>query len=247
MQLMVQGDKWEMYIPYQLAYGAQGRPPSIPACACLIFTMEIVKIRGSTVPKKMAFPEWTADELALWMPKDEEACQKWRDDRAAKWEAGDEALQKKYATRAELDAWLESTCVNSKNKSLWKRTRQRKAAGVDEPEKPKGPPSLTKESARVLLTKVIDTVKANKDKVEALMKECEAAGPEQAQMMKMMKMMPAMQEMLGPTLVEAGFTAKDFMTVSMQIQAFGGQDPTIARDCASLMSAMQGDLSALFN
>jgi FKBP-type peptidyl-prolyl cis-trans isomerase len=25
MQLMVQGDKWEMYIPYELAYGAAGK------------------------------------------------------------------------------------------------------------------------------------------------------------------------------------------------------------------------------
>merc|ERR1719278_1014164 len=30
MQLMVQGDKWEMYIPYELAYGAEGQPPKIP-------------------------------------------------------------------------------------------------------------------------------------------------------------------------------------------------------------------------
>ena len=35
MQLMVQGDKWEMYIPYQLAYGESGKPPKIPAKACL--------------------------------------------------------------------------------------------------------------------------------------------------------------------------------------------------------------------
>ena len=39
---MVVGDKWEMYIPYELAYGEAGRPPSIPAAACLIFTMEIM-------------------------------------------------------------------------------------------------------------------------------------------------------------------------------------------------------------
>ena len=47
MQLMVQGDKWEMYIPYELAYGASGKPPKIPAAACLIFIMEICKIKGA--------------------------------------------------------------------------------------------------------------------------------------------------------------------------------------------------------
>ena len=31
MQLMVEGDKWEMYIPYHLAYGEHGKPPKIPA------------------------------------------------------------------------------------------------------------------------------------------------------------------------------------------------------------------------
>jgi len=44
MQLMVQGDKWELYIPFELAYGSAGRPPQIPASACLIFIMEIVKV-----------------------------------------------------------------------------------------------------------------------------------------------------------------------------------------------------------
>ena len=82
MQLMVQGDKWELYIPYELAYGAAGKPPKIPAAACLIFIMEIVKIRGSTVPKKMTFPQWTAEELSLWLVKDEASCQSWRDDRS---------------------------------------------------------------------------------------------------------------------------------------------------------------------
>merc|ERR1719340_597770 len=56
MQLMVQGDKWEMYIPYELAYGAGGKPPKIPQCACLIFVMEIVKIKGDTTPKTIVFP-----------------------------------------------------------------------------------------------------------------------------------------------------------------------------------------------
>jgi FKBP-type peptidyl-prolyl cis-trans isomerase FklB len=52
MQLMVEGDKWEMYIPHQLAYGERGSPPSIPPAALLIFVMELVKICGPTVAKR---------------------------------------------------------------------------------------------------------------------------------------------------------------------------------------------------
>jgi FKBP-type peptidyl-prolyl cis-trans isomerase len=46
MQLMVEGDKWEMTIPSNLAYGDSGRVPG-----CLVFTMEIIKINGGTKPK----------------------------------------------------------------------------------------------------------------------------------------------------------------------------------------------------
>jgi len=46
MQLMVEGDKWEMTIPSNLAYGDSGRVPG-----CLVFTMEILKINGGSKPK----------------------------------------------------------------------------------------------------------------------------------------------------------------------------------------------------
>ena len=46
MQLMVEGDKWEMYIPANLAYGDSGR-----VAGCLVFTMEIVEIKGGSKPK----------------------------------------------------------------------------------------------------------------------------------------------------------------------------------------------------
>jgi len=46
MQLMVEGDKWEMFIPSKLAYGDHGR-----VAGCLVFTMEIIKINGGTKPK----------------------------------------------------------------------------------------------------------------------------------------------------------------------------------------------------
>merc|ERR1712159_483389 len=49
MQLMVEGDKWEMYIPSELAYGESGSPPKIPGGSALIFRMEIIKIKGGKV------------------------------------------------------------------------------------------------------------------------------------------------------------------------------------------------------
>merc|ERR1712134_137668 len=49
MQLMVEGDKWEMYIPSELAYGESGSPPKIPGGSALVFRMEILKIKGGKV------------------------------------------------------------------------------------------------------------------------------------------------------------------------------------------------------
>merc|ERR1719277_2227656 len=71
MQLMVEGDKWEMYIPSELAYGDRGAGGKIPGGACLIFIMEIVKIKGPTVPAVIDFPEWSEEQLKLWEEKDE--------------------------------------------------------------------------------------------------------------------------------------------------------------------------------
>lgn len=43
LQLMKEGGKTELYIPYQLAYGERG-VPGIPPFSTLIFTVELVKI-----------------------------------------------------------------------------------------------------------------------------------------------------------------------------------------------------------
>merc|ERR1712038_100180 len=50
MQLMVEGDKWEMYIPSELGYGDSGSPPKIGGGDVLVFTMEILKINGKKIP-----------------------------------------------------------------------------------------------------------------------------------------------------------------------------------------------------
>merc|ERR1719408_1036475 len=47
MQMMHQGDKWELYIPANLAYGDQGAGADIPPGAALVFQMKINKV-GST-------------------------------------------------------------------------------------------------------------------------------------------------------------------------------------------------------
>ena len=47
MQLMSEGDKWRLHIPYQLAYGERGSPPRIPGYSVLVFDIEIHKVKGS--------------------------------------------------------------------------------------------------------------------------------------------------------------------------------------------------------
>jgi hypothetical protein len=46
---MVEGDKWEMYIPSDLAYGDRGSPPKIEGGEALVFQMEILEIQGDKV------------------------------------------------------------------------------------------------------------------------------------------------------------------------------------------------------
>ena len=44
LQLMPEGAKWKLYIPSDLAYGAQGAGQSIPPHSTLIFEVELLKI-----------------------------------------------------------------------------------------------------------------------------------------------------------------------------------------------------------
>lgn len=44
LQLMSEGSKYELYLPYQLAYGEQGANGSIPPCAALKFTVELLQV-----------------------------------------------------------------------------------------------------------------------------------------------------------------------------------------------------------
>jgi FKBP-type peptidyl-prolyl cis-trans isomerase FklB len=46
LQLMREGDHWEVYIPYGMAYGENGSPPKIPGYSTLVFEMQLVKVKG---------------------------------------------------------------------------------------------------------------------------------------------------------------------------------------------------------
>ena len=42
VQKMRRGDKWLLIVPPEMAYGARGKPPTIPRRATLVFEMELV-------------------------------------------------------------------------------------------------------------------------------------------------------------------------------------------------------------
>ena len=56
MQLMVEGDKWEMYIPSELGYGESGSPPKIQGGDALVFQMELLEIKGGKVEASKCDP-----------------------------------------------------------------------------------------------------------------------------------------------------------------------------------------------
>ena len=44
LQLMPEGSKWELYIPYNLGYGEHGAPGAIPPYSALVFTVELLEV-----------------------------------------------------------------------------------------------------------------------------------------------------------------------------------------------------------
>ena len=47
LQLMKVGDKWKLYLPSDIAYGARSPSPKIPANSALIFEVELLEIKKS--------------------------------------------------------------------------------------------------------------------------------------------------------------------------------------------------------
>ncbi|MEW8321925.1 MAG: FKBP-type peptidyl-prolyl cis-trans isomerase [Candidatus Thiodiazotropha taylori] len=49
LQLMKQGDRWQLFIPPDLAYGKKGSPPRIPPHSTLIFDVELLAIQSKSL------------------------------------------------------------------------------------------------------------------------------------------------------------------------------------------------------
>lgn len=49
LQLMREGDKWELTIPSELAYGDRGMPPKIPGGSVLIFELELLVVKEPSI------------------------------------------------------------------------------------------------------------------------------------------------------------------------------------------------------
>jgi len=56
LQIMVEGDKWELYIPSDLAFGDKGNPPIIQPGEALIYTFEMLSIKGDKLPAAKCDP-----------------------------------------------------------------------------------------------------------------------------------------------------------------------------------------------
>eukprot|EP00993_Chasmostoma_nieuportense_P005336 NODE_5966_length_588_cov_15.058568_g5801_i0.p1 GENE.NODE_5966_length_588_cov_15.058568_g5801_i0~~NODE_5966_length_588_cov_15.058568_g5801_i0.p1 ORF type:complete len:167 (-),score=35.54 NODE_5966_length_588_cov_15.058568_g5801_i0:45-545(-) len=52
LQMVHSGDKWELYIPSDLAYGERGSPPKIPQHSPLKFIIELISFKGDGVAKQ---------------------------------------------------------------------------------------------------------------------------------------------------------------------------------------------------
>ena len=69
---MVEGDKWELFIPSELGYGDSGQGSDIGAGDVLIFTLQLIKINGESTPAEPRGPPpyatvETEAELNVWL------------------------------------------------------------------------------------------------------------------------------------------------------------------------------------
>ena len=56
LQLMKEGDKWEIYIPSHLAYGPQGAGSQIGPNQPLVFEVELIKVQAKNSGSEKATP-----------------------------------------------------------------------------------------------------------------------------------------------------------------------------------------------
>jgi FKBP-type peptidyl-prolyl cis-trans isomerase FkpA len=57
VQLMTPGSKYQFYIPYDLAYGEEGRPPTIPGNSALVFDVELLEVKAAGAPGGLELPK----------------------------------------------------------------------------------------------------------------------------------------------------------------------------------------------
>ena len=125
MQLMVEGDKWEMYIPFGLAYGAIGKPPKIPPAAALIFVMEIVEIKGKTTPKVVSSRAGTSSDAREEGGKGGKAAQA-RDDEGRPAEAPKRKHESETRQRDSSDSSDSSSDSDSEERRRKKHKKEKK-------------------------------------------------------------------------------------------------------------------------
>lgn len=118
MQLMVEGDLWELTIPSELAYGERGSPPKIPGNSVLVFKMEILEITGDESGKILAIK---CDPVTREQCNDKE--NEYIDNKAAGWtteQQGKEwqrltTMAQKGKMKPELAQWIQRR-INILNK-----------------------------------------------------------------------------------------------------------------------------------
>lgn len=65
MQLMAEGDKWRLFIPYDLGYGENGLPPNVPPFSPLVVEVEIHKVKSTGGRPVTAARQAFQDALAI--------------------------------------------------------------------------------------------------------------------------------------------------------------------------------------
>ncbi|CAD2222613.1 FKBP-type peptidyl-prolyl cis-trans isomerase, putative [Angomonas deanei] len=54
LQLMTEGEQWEVYLPHELAYGARGAGDDIPGYSTLVFKIHLIKVLKGGKPGSQA-------------------------------------------------------------------------------------------------------------------------------------------------------------------------------------------------